>query len=149
MFTQPIALTLPGSEIAIPQPELWQKQISLCQHAPAVTGGIDKILPFEGVGFIAKEDLSFKDPDELLCYGRPLPSYRQFIAQFSLLNDLLMSDQEVSDFFKDDRHIVTAVRLKDDIQWLHAAVDDRFFSFTCLSASTRRIKADMGLLLAT
>lgn len=136
---------LPGTEMPMSLEQLRKAQISLCQHAPSVTAGIEKIHPWHLRWFEVTATFSFKDTAEI-SIGNFLPSYRQLIAHFHAINERLRVDYEVPDLFKRDNDIITAVHLRSSVEWLHVAVDDSFVSFTCLGPSTRKLFPGMALL---
>ena len=143
----PTEATLPGSDEPIDAKTLRDAQILLCQHAPAVTAGLERIAPLHIRWFEVREPLSFRNEDEL-AIGNPLPSYRQMIAHLAAINNQSVIGAKVPVLFLQDRDIILSVQLWSTIQWLYATIDDGYVSFTCLPATTRRLAPGTVLLFA-
>ena len=139
--------TLPGSSAPIGLRELREAQISLCQHAPAVTKGVDAVLPLELRWFEVEEQFRFSDTDELTI-GNAFPSYHQLVAHLSGVNARLEAGEEVPTLFQSDCDIILAVQLRSSIEWFDAAVDANYVSFTCLGPTTRKLTPGRVLLFA-
>jgi len=146
-LASPTEAFLAGSDRPIDQASLREKQISLCQHAPAVTKGIDGIQPIQIRWFEVTEAFGFSDAEELMI-GNPFPSYRQFVAHLSALNEQLNSGEAVPELFQNDNDIVTVVQLSSSLQWLDMAVTDNYISFTCLGPTTKKLTPGRILLFA-
>lgn len=138
---------LPGLNKPIDPTKLREAQISLCQHAPAVTKGVDSLPPILIKWFVVKEALSFKSPDEL-AISSPFPSYRQMIAHLDVINRQIEEGAPVPEIFSDEHDIITAVQLRSETLWLDMAVSGSFVSFTCLGLTTRKLEPGRILLFA-
>jgi hypothetical protein len=146
-LSSPTEATLPGSEVPIRMEELREAQISLCQHAPAVTKGVERVLPIHIKWFEVVKQIIFTKAEEL-ALGNPFPHYRQMIAFLSIINWQLQEGRTVPKIFSADRDIITAVQLNSDILWLDMAVTDGHVSFTCLGPTTKKLDAGRVLLFA-
>ncbi len=143
----PAEATLPGYNEPISEKALREAQISLCQHAPAVTKGVDLFLDIKIQWFEVTQELRFREPEEL-AVGDPFPNYRQMIAHLHIVNRRIQDGEPVPEVFQGDRDIITAVRLRSDVLWLDMAVTDGFVSFTCLGPTNRKLDPGRILLFA-